>query len=285
MTQKNDAKRIAAQAVPDFDDATTDVNYCGDSNPMHTLNVYRPRGAQGKLPVILDIHGGGWYYGDKELNSYYCRSLTRHGFAVVDISYRLVPETDIVGQVQDVFAAINYTAAHADEFSLDVDRFFIAGDSAGGHLCGMAANIVKSQPLQQFYGVSCDVDIKGAGLICPAADPLKIIPAPKGLLKFYFNPVFGKGYLKTKPPVSFIETLQKDVCPCFFISAYGDFLKGNTKKAYEAVKAQGTKTQLAFLDKPLVKGHKLTHVFNVLFWDWQESELVNKQMCEFFKSI
>lgn len=55
------------------------------------LDVYRPKSVEGALPVIVDIHGGGWYYGDKELNKYYCMSLVKYGFAVVNVSYRLAP--------------------------------------------------------------------------------------------------------------------------------------------------------------------------------------------------
>ncbi len=285
--KKRDDKRIATQAVPDFDDATLDLDYVGDGNPMHTLNIYRPRGAEGKLPVIMDIHGGGWYYGDKELNSYYCRSLVVHGFAVVDISYRLIPETDIFGQVQDVFAAMKFVADNAESYGLDTDAFFIAGDSAGGHLAGLVANINVNEELRLPYGVERSLDIKGACLICPAADPLDMFPLPNGLMTIYFNPMFGKGYLKNgiRELVSFSTTLSKDVCPMYFISAYGDFLRKATMSAYETLKAQGTRAELCYFDKPLVEGHKLEHVFNVLQWDWEEAQQANKGMCDFFKSL
>ena len=35
-----------------------------------------------KLPVIIDIHGGGWMYGDKGLNENYCRALADRGYVV-----------------------------------------------------------------------------------------------------------------------------------------------------------------------------------------------------------
>lgn len=285
-TKKKDDERIAALAEPNFDEARTDIDYVGDGNPMHTLNVYRPIGAEGKLPVIMDIHGGGWYYGDKELNSYYCRSLVRYGFAVVDISYRLAPETDIKGMIQDAFAAMSYTAAHADEFGLDMDRFFIAGDSAGGHIAGLIANIVKSEELQEHYGVTLSADIKAACLICPASDPQALFPVPKGLMKFYFNAILGKGYMKNgaAEKASVTATLQKDICPCYVISCYGDFLKNSAKATYEAIKAQGTRCELFFLDEPMNAEHKLEHVFNVLYWNWEEAEAANKGMCDFFMS-
>lgn len=284
--KKNDDIRIAGQQAPDFDEAVVNIPYIKDGHVLHQLNVYRPKGVEGKLPVILDIHGGGWYAGDKELNEYFCRALTKYGFAVVDISYRLSPECDVFEQVRDVFKAIEFTVANADEYGLDVDNFFIAGDSAGGHIAGIVINAVKDEKLREVFGVGVPVDIRGAGLICPAADPLKIAPLPKSFMKFYFEPVFGKGYLKTDRInyVSYFNILQKDVCPVFFITCKGDFLRKQTRAAYEATKAQGTPTELFDLLKPYTSGHKLAHVFNVLHWEWDEAEAANRAMCDFFKA-
>lgn len=75
------------------------------ATPMHTLNLYRPLGAEGPLPVVVDIHGGGWMYGDRELNRAYCMYLASQGWAVMGMSYRLLPEVDLRGQVQDVLPA------------------------------------------------------------------------------------------------------------------------------------------------------------------------------------
>ncbi|MCQ2409285.1 MAG: alpha/beta hydrolase [Clostridia bacterium] len=288
--KKKDAKRVAAQPVPEHVDAFTDIEYLNDNNPYHKYDIFRPEGVKGKLPVIFDIHGGGWYYGDKELNQYFCKALTYEGFAVVSISYRLVPETDFFGQMQDVFAAMKHLQGVADEYGLDLDNFFVAGDSAGGHITGEVLNIVKNEHLQKAYGVEPSIIIKGACMICPAAEPLEMAGEKlrkSAVMKAYFNPVFGKGYIKNGVAdlTSFKETLQKDIAPVFFISAYADMLKTETKAAYELVKANGIKTGLCFFDKPMVEGHKCDHVFNVLHWEWEEAKTANKAMCDFFKSI
>ena len=49
--------------------------YEEDGHPMHTLNLYRPAGVYGPLPTVVDIHGGGWMYGDRQLNRNYCMYL------------------------------------------------------------------------------------------------------------------------------------------------------------------------------------------------------------------
>ena len=282
----NDDKRMKAQVAPDFDDETLDIFYDDDKHPLHTLNVYKPKNSEGKLPVIFDVHGGGWYYGDKELNAYYCKSLVKHGFAVVDISYRLSPEANIFMQVKDVCEAMNYCYSHADELGLDVENAFIAGDSAGGHIVALIANIANDTVLQNKFGVEPKIAPKAVGLICPALEPLGLVPLPKSFMKFYYNPVFGKNYLKNGVAdlISFKSILTSDMCPCFFISAYGDFIRNQTLNGYKLLNEKGIEAKMFYFEKNVCKQHKLIHVFNVLNWDWEESQMANRAMCEFFKS-
>lgn len=74
------------------------------------------------LPVIVDVHGGGWVYGNKELNEYYCMELAKLGFVVCDINYRLCPVTDLKGQVQDVTAALQWIFDHIHQYGGDSEQ-------------------------------------------------------------------------------------------------------------------------------------------------------------------
>ena len=103
---RKDALRLARQPRPEGVAVETGLAYLPDGDPMHTLNLYRPEGAQGPLPTVVDIHGGGWMYGDRELNRNYCMALAAQGYAVMGMSYRLLPQVDLRGQVQDVFASL-----------------------------------------------------------------------------------------------------------------------------------------------------------------------------------
>ncbi|MBO4554688.1 MAG: alpha/beta hydrolase [Clostridia bacterium] len=285
--KKGDAKRVASQPVPDFDEEYLNIPYMEDGHVLHQLNVYRPKDSgKAKLPVIFDIHGGGWYYGDKELNAYYCKYLTKNGFAVVDISYRVSPEVDFFGQIKDVVEALNFLPNIAEEYGLDLDNFFITGDSAGGHITSILVNMEKNEALQQRYGVHFTQAFKGACLTCPAVEPLKITPT-KGLAKIYFNPVFGKGFLKTDIPeiTSFSKTFTGETCPLFFITAYADFLKKVSLEGYEFARDHGVKCELFFADKKPEDGRKLEHVFNIIRWEWPESQAANDRMCDFFKTL
>lgn len=82
--KRNDAKRDAGLVTPEYVRRFDDLSY-GPDPKWNRLDVYRPRDAEGKLPVIVSVHGGGWVYGDKELYQHYCMSLVRHGFALLTV--------------------------------------------------------------------------------------------------------------------------------------------------------------------------------------------------------
>lgn len=61
-----------------------DIVY-GQDAKWQSLDVYRPRAAEGQmLPVIVSVHGGVWVYGDEERYQFYCMNLAKRGFAVGD---------------------------------------------------------------------------------------------------------------------------------------------------------------------------------------------------------
>ena len=84
-----DAIRDAGLTVPADVERKTNIPY--GAHPQQVLDVYRPKDAAGKLPVIVSVHGGGWVYGDKELYQHYTMNLAQRGFAVVNFSYHLAP--------------------------------------------------------------------------------------------------------------------------------------------------------------------------------------------------
>ena len=99
-----------------------------------TLDLYRPAFAEGSLPVVVVVHGGGWTSGDKrdlpDLNEY----LASRGYVVASVQYRLAPQWPFPAQQRDVSAAINYVKNLADTHSLDPERLALIGRSSGGQI-------------------------------------------------------------------------------------------------------------------------------------------------------
>ena len=67
------------------------------------------------------------------------------GLAVVSVEYRLAPETPHPGPIEDVYAGLAWTAAHADELGIDAARIVIAGGSAGGGLTAALALLARDR--------------------------------------------------------------------------------------------------------------------------------------------
>ncbi|PXW98017.1 acetyl esterase [Sphaerotilus hippei] len=101
--------------------------------------LYAP--ANGPLPVLLYLHGGGFTIGGLETHDSLCRQLSlRSGAAVVALDYRLAPEHRFPAAVDDSWAALHWLAGEgAARLGLDGARLAVGGDSAGGTLAAVAA--------------------------------------------------------------------------------------------------------------------------------------------------
>lgn len=64
-----------------------DLQY-GPNEKWNTLDVYLPKKEDKPFPVIINIHGGGWVYGTKEVYQYYGMGLAKRGFAFINPNYR-----------------------------------------------------------------------------------------------------------------------------------------------------------------------------------------------------
>ncbi|MBS2017697.1 MAG: alpha/beta hydrolase [Deltaproteobacteria bacterium] len=125
---------------------TKDVTFVeGSKNPRQTLDVYAPAGRK-DAPVVVFVHGGSWIHEDKDEWSFVTGlygsigvSLAKRGIVTVIPNYRLGPEVDIDGILDDVAAALRWTTAHAREHGGDARRIVLMGHSAGAHLVALAA--------------------------------------------------------------------------------------------------------------------------------------------------
>jgi acetyl esterase/lipase len=91
----------------------------------------------GRHPVLVVIHGGCWSAEfDLVHVSHLGEALRGMGFAVWTPEYRRVGDEGggWPGTFEDVVAGANHVAELADGHSLDLDRVFVLGHSAGGHL-------------------------------------------------------------------------------------------------------------------------------------------------------
>ena len=105
------------------------------------IHLYRAsrRPGPGRLPILVNIHGGSWQHGSPEEDATFTSYFARKGWAVFSLDYRLAPQWNHPAQIDDVLAAINWIVAHGAEYGADTSRIALAGRSAGGHLALLAA--------------------------------------------------------------------------------------------------------------------------------------------------
>ncbi len=109
------------------------------------VRVYTPVNASDAiLPGLVFFHGGGFVIGDLETHDDMCRVFANQaGCRVVAIDYRLAPEHPFPAAVDDCWAATQYVSANAKEFGIDPSRLAVGGDSAGGNLAAVVAQLAK----------------------------------------------------------------------------------------------------------------------------------------------
>ncbi|HYX98794.1 MAG TPA: alpha/beta hydrolase [Mycobacterium sp.] len=136
-------------AVPDpYPDVTTaDHRFIAPAGHQIGLRVYRPplcEATDTLAPLVLYCHGGGFALGDLDSNDVLCKHHAVGASAiVVSVDYRLAPEHPYPAAVDDVWAALRWVAEHASQIGADPARLAVAGDSAGGNLAAVLAQLAR----------------------------------------------------------------------------------------------------------------------------------------------
>ena len=140
------AMRSASFASPDLSDAVVRTEHEVPGDPPVPVRVHRAKDAQGLLPAIVTIHGGGYVIGSYDMDSplldRWCPGL---GVVGVSVEYRLAPETPYPGPLDDCYAALRWTYDNAAELGIDKDRIGVYGLSAGGGLAAALALLARDR--------------------------------------------------------------------------------------------------------------------------------------------
>ncbi len=118
------------------------LSYVTHGLPSQKLDLYLPKAGR-KLPLIIFIHGGAFFMGDKRQWITYELGCLAQGYALASINYRLSGEAVFPAQIEDSKAAVRWLRAHAAIYRLDPDHFAAWGASAGGLLAAMLGTTGK----------------------------------------------------------------------------------------------------------------------------------------------
>ena len=110
------------------------------------LNIVRPEGVKGTLPVFIFIHGGGWVLGDYPTHKRMVRDLVvLSGFAAVFVNYTRTPDAQYPQAINEIYAATKWVAEHGEEIEVDGKNLAVVGNSVGGNMTAVTALMAKAR--------------------------------------------------------------------------------------------------------------------------------------------
>ena len=277
----NDDIRDAGLTTPEDVIRYDDIPY-GSQSHWQKLDVYRPRAAEGQtLPVIVSVHGGGWVYGDKERYQYYCLSLARRGFAVVNFSYRLAPEYRYPASMEDTNAAFRWVLDHAGEYGLDAGHIFAVGDSAGAHMLALYGCICANPAYAARYPFRAPEGLKlrAVALNCGVYTTQSGCDARIVALMSELLPEGDS--LEANDLIFPLPHMTADFPPAFIMTCNDDYLRAQSPVLAARLMELGVPFVFRFYGD---RDTRLSHVFHV---DMRcpEGAVCNDDECAFFRSF
>jgi len=207
----------------------TDVAY--GTEPRNKLDVYMPNKSSAEhapVPMVVFIHGGGWFTGGKAYHQFVGAGLAAQGYVAVVPNYRLYPKVKAPAVFEDVAAAVVFAHDHALEWGADPTRLYVVGHSAGAHLAVMLA---LNRNYLQHAGASPDVMRGVVGL----DGPYDFLPFPYKYLNDFFGP--PENFAASQP----INFVRSDAPPLLLIHGLKDNIvnPNNTRSLTAAMQAVG----------------------------------------------
>ena len=256
FASRSDAKRDRGLKTPEDIRRIDRIPYGPDAR-WNTLDVYRPRGKAGKLPVIVNIHGGGYVYGSTKQYQFYCMGLAQRGFAVVSFNYHLAPKYKFPTPVRDTNLVMEWICRKAEIYGFDTDNVVIVGDSAGAQLASQYAVICTDPDYAKIMEITPpEFTLRAVGLNCGMYDLKKRageIPGNKLMIDYFTKDpsVYGK-------KLDVLSHVTEKFPPAYLLSAKGDFLVEQSRPMAELLRSKGVPCEYR-----IYGDEKTGHVFHL----------------------
>jgi acetyl esterase len=243
--RKQAADMAALQNPPEVVAKIEDRRLPGPAGDIR-VRLYTPAD-KGPLPVFVYFHGGGWVIGSIETSDALCRALCNAaGCIVLSVDYRLAPEHPFPAAVEDAYHATLWAAANTASFGGDPSRIAVGGDSAGGNLAAVVAQIARDrdQPALQFQL-----------LIYPATDAACDTPSysenadgyllTKDAMQWFWNHYMGRDADRRNPHLSPLRASNLTGLPAALVITAGfDPLRDEGERYAERLRDAGVPVQV-----------------------------------------
>lgn len=253
-----------------------------DDNKFHLMDIYQPYNNEKILPIIINIHGGGFLLGKKEVNKLYCAELAQKGYIVFCVEYPLSPKAKIIDILNDLIIAINKINEIAIDYNGDNNDLYLTGDSAGAYLCVYLSALKNNPNLNHLLKIKNKIipTIKGLGLISGMFYTNKFDQIGVFVPKLIYGKNYKKNYnsayynIENKEIISYLS-------PCFLVTNKGDFLRHYSVNFSKKLAKYNIKYKLLNINSKKM----LPHSFVAMLPETEEAKIANNEMIEFFTNI
>lgn len=219
--------------------------------------------ADGRLPVVVDYHGGGFVIGGLASDEAWCRQICQQvGCVVVNVDYRLSPKYPHPVPAEDSWKAYCWVVANANKLGIDTKRIAVSGFSAGGCLAAVMSLLARDapdipDPVLQILIVpvldarymplegSCEQNVPYESYVTCEFAPM----LPLARLVWFYNLWLGTGPDRKQRAEDFraspmIAASHKNLPPASFHVAEIDPLSSEAKSYHEKLLAAGVESRL-----------------------------------------
>ncbi|MCX2486262.1 alpha/beta hydrolase [Pedobacter sp. MR2016-24] len=226
------------------------------------LDIMRPKGVKGVLPVFIFIHGGGWILGDYPTHRRMVRDLVIGSGAVgVFVNYTRTPEAPFPKAINESYAATKWVAKNGAEIGVDGKRLAVIGNSAGGNIAAVVSIMAKERKGPEIKTAilmwpTVDTDFSTDSFKAFGADRFLTIPFMEQLYDLYVPDHSKRKDIHVSPLLATVEQL-KGLPPTLIQVAENDVLRDEGE-------AYGRKLLEAGVKATTVRYNGVIHDFGLL---------------------
>jgi acetyl esterase/lipase len=137
---------LQSKTEVDLSGVTTSEKIISESGQSVKVYIMKPEHVDGRLPVLLFIHGGVWIAGDFENHKRLVRDLViGSGAAAVFVEYTPIPDAVFPTQIEQCYAVAKWLAEHGAAIGVDGSRIAVAGNSVGGDMSAALTLMAKDR--------------------------------------------------------------------------------------------------------------------------------------------